>query len=61
MEQKEIKNTVFELKKDGFYMDGECLFSFDYMTQEEIKLFKKDFEKIISYKKEKEIKKWGFM
>lgn len=57
MKQKEIKNTVFELKKDGFYMDGECLFSFDYMTQEEIKLFKKDFEKIISYKKEKEIKK----
>lgn len=57
MEQKENKNTVFELKKDGFYMDEECLFSFDYMTQEEIKLFKKDFKKIISYKKEKEIKK----
>lgn len=57
MEQKEIKNPVFELKEDGFYMGGECLFSFDYMTQEEIKLFKKDFEKIISYQKEKEIKK----
>lgn len=43
---------MYELKEDGFYIDGECLFLFDYIPQEEIEEYKKEFEKIINYQEE---------
>lgn len=43
---------MFELKEDGFYINDECLFLFDYIPQEEIEEYKEEFEKIISYQEE---------